>query len=87
MEHPRAGLRHEPFRPRNIWSLFGSFTEALKGNLMVVAQPGRIWRDDTDLAAQPGRDPVTPPIQRKHRPIDSICIWGEDPMENGWPTV
>ena len=26
--------RHEEFQPRNIWSLFNAFTEALKGNLI-----------------------------------------------------
>jgi hypothetical protein len=26
--------RHEAFEPRNVWSLFNSFTEALKGNLI-----------------------------------------------------
>ena len=26
--------RHEEFEPRNIWSLFNAFTEALKGNLI-----------------------------------------------------
>jgi len=26
--------RHEAFQPRNVWSLFNAFTEALKGNLI-----------------------------------------------------
>ena len=30
--------RHVEFRPRNVWSLFNSFTEALKGNLPLLSQ-------------------------------------------------